>query len=154
MTLKNAFFRYLKERGLFGVFISVMRLGRINPSRKKFEDLFYNFDGLCRYHYGFNVFSDKYYYVGNFIKDWMENKGIVEIKKGDKISVKTLEGKYTYEYIVIDVFAAENKITIAEPNGMRFSDIPLERIDSVNGKKVDFINGWRLKKVNSIKKFR
>jgi hypothetical protein len=30
----------------------------------------------------------------------------------------------------------------------------LDRIDSVNGKKVDFVNGWRLKKVNSIKKFR
>lgn len=154
MTLKNAFYRYLKERGLFGVFISVMRLSHINPSKKKFDDLFYKFDSLCRYNYGLNIFPDKYYYVGNFIKDWMENKGVAEIKKGDTISVKTLEGKYTYNYIVIDVFAAENKITIAEPNGRRFSDIPLERIDSVNGKKVDFINGWTLKKVSSIKKIR
>ena len=154
MTLKNAFYRYLKERGLFGVFISVMRLSYINPSRKKFEDLFYNFDTLCRYHYGINVFPDKYYYVGNFIKDWIENKGVVEIKKGDNISVKTLEGKYTYEYTVIDVFATDNKVTVAESNGCRFLDIYLDRIDSVNGKKVDFVNGWQLKKVNSIRKFK
>ena len=84
----------------------------------------------------------------------MENKGVVEIKKGDSVSVKTLEGKYTYEYTVIDVFATDNKVTVAESNGCRFLDIYLDRIDSVNGKKVDFINGWQLKKINSIKKFR
>ena len=89
------------------------------------------------------VYGLNWYYTNKslyeFINDWCDNGS--KIKIGDKITVKTIDGKYECEYVICDIWITRMEVE-TESHGF----LKIERISKVNGKESNFINGWRLKK--------
>lgn len=146
MTFKQALFRYLKEKGIFGYLsnwgysVNLRHLDSDNVDElMSFVDYaFYNCfhttgELLCWYYTG-----PKRVY---FFDDWVEN--IYKLKKGDIVYVKTKDGKYSIRYVIGHISIYDIAFI---PDGS-CSKISLNRIVNLNGKDIDFKNGWRLKKI-------
>lgn len=152
MTLKQLFKRYLKEKGLYGALVEYIKQYYCidyNRCLKHIEnssvgDLFW-FTGKMT-----NCYHIKWYYYNktlyDFVKDWCVFEK--EIKRGDVLTVKTIEGKYEFKYIALDLW-----LTRMEVETDTHCFIKLERISKVNGKECNYAKGWAFKKdINNIRK--
>ena len=74
-----------------------------------------------------------------FLKDWTNID--LKIKKGDIVTIETLDGKYSYDFEVFDVWYYDYTISLVSGG-----KIGIERIKAINGKPVDFKNNWDFKK--------
>ena len=152
MTLKQLFKRYLKEKNYYGTLVLFMKMYygfNIVRCRKALEsctstDLFWYACSMAK-QYRLNWYY-KNKSLFEFVQDWCEFKD--EIKRGDILTVKTLEGKYEYEYVAYDVWLSRMEV---ETDTHSF--IKLERISKINGKECNYANNWKFKKeVNNIHK--
>ncbi len=152
MTLKQLFKRYLKEKNYYGTLVRFMNRYygfSMVRCRKALEsctstDLFWYVCSMTK-EYRLN-----WYYQNKslfeFVQDWCEFKD--EIKRGDILTVKTLEGKYEYEYVAYDVWFSRMEVETD-----KHSFIKLERISKINGKECNYANNWKFKReVNNIHK--
>lgn len=104
MTVKQAVLRYLKNKGIYGPLINFYKLSNIHNGLTA-SDLFY----ITKYFLRKIGAEDCWYYARRdcTFDDFAENeiifkRNIKMPKEGDVISVKTLDGKYTFDYIVVD----------------------------------------------------
>lgn len=138
MSFKQLFFRYLKQTGKYGV---ISNYGYCQ-SLKYFDinNPCYLLEFVESVFFANNV---KWFYTGDkrylFFKDWAGNK--YEVKKGDIVYVKTLDGKYICKFTVRDIWVSD--MTFFTDKGNKIS---LDRIVNINGKYVDYKNGWYFKK--------
>jgi hypothetical protein len=155
MTVKQAFLRYLKNKGLYGPLINFYKFTKI-PNSLVVSELFY----MTRYFLRKIGAEDCWYYAKrectfyDFADNELKfNQNIKMPKEGDVISVKTLDGKYTFDYIVVNrpktVFGCVSAVSEKEYNflknkeskniyygGFSYNLINLDRILKVNKKDV------------------
>lgn len=153
MTVKQAFLRYLKNKGLYGPLINFYNILKF-PNNLAVSELFY----ITRYFLRKIGAEDCWYYAKRecTFYDFAENElkfkqNIKMPKEGDVISVKTLDGKYTFDYIVVNcprsVFGCVPAVSENEYNflknkeskniyygGFSYNLINLDRILKVNKK--------------------
>ena len=131
MTFKQLMIRYLKENGFYSTFAKA--------NRRQYYKLINENDMVQFFEYvRANVWRFKYNTIYEFLSRITKNKMV--IKAGDIIEVKTQDGKYTFKYIVFDVWYTD--FSVLMDNGGRIS---LSRVISVNGEPYDFNNGWEFK---------
>lgn len=144
MRFGTLVFRYLKEKGYYSLInkqqnLSILKHWNDCPIR-----FLYEIDGI------FNKEAMPWGYNGipqEFIYEWAENNSI---HIGDVITVRTQDNKYEFQYKVVLFIFDLDKFYVFTEGGNR---IPIFRISLVNGKPVDFENGWGLKKdINDIHK--
>ena len=134
MTFKQVLFRYLKDFGYFGfIYGSECKFGDDSPF-----DIFWQLKILFRkkniwWPYYFKNYKD-------FIKEYTTFK--YSITPGDICSVKTSDGKHTVDYKVMAVNNDEHVFTHLDNTFYNFNWISIDRIVAVNGKPVDFKDGW------------
>ena len=155
MTVKQAILRYLKNKGLYGPLISFYKITNISNNLSASE-IFY----MAKYFLRKMGAEDCWHYTRrectfeNFVaKEITFKQNIKMPKEGDVISVKTLDGKYTFDYIVIDKpksnFGFVNAVTESEYNFFKdkesknifygscsYNSIKLDRIFKINKKDV------------------
>ena len=155
MTVKQAILRYLKNKGLYGPLISFYKITNISNNLSASE-IFY----MAKYFLRKMGAEDCWYYTRrectfeNFVaKEITFKQNIKMPKEGDVISVKTLDGKYTFDYIVVNcprpVFGCVPAVSENEYNflknkeskniyygGFSYNLINLDRILKVNKKDV------------------
>lgn len=155
MTVKQAVLRYLKNKGLYGPLINFYKIPKINNGLTASE-LFY----ITRYFLRKIGAGNFWYYAKRdcTFNDFAENEIIFKQnikmpKEGDVITVKTLDGKYTFDYIVVNrpktVFGCVSAVSEKEYNflknkeskniyygGFSYNLINLDRILKVNKKDV------------------
>ena len=153
MTVKQAVLRYLKNKGLYGPLINFYKFTKI-PNSLVVSELFY----MTRYFLRKIGAEDCWYYAKrectfyDFAENELKfNQNIKMPKEGDVISVKTLDGKYTFDYIVVNcprsVFGCVPAVSENEYNflknkeskniyygGFSYNLINLDRILKVNKK--------------------
>lgn len=154
MTVKQAVLRYLKNKGLYGPLINFYKFkGLKNLSG---SELFY----LTKYFLRKIGATECWYYAKRecMFDDFTEKEIIFKRKnktpeEGDVISVKTLDGKYTFDYIVVDYpkpsFGFVTAVTENEYNFFKnkkskniyygaglYNSIKLDRISKLNKKDV------------------
>jgi len=129
MTFKQLLIRYLKEHGEYGAFSK--RTPKLINREDNFE-LFWCASSNCW------RFGCLYKNIHEFISAVAVN--IITIKKGDIVVAKTQDGKYSFSYIVRDVWYSTFSV-ITESGGI----ISLKRIIYVNSRPYDFNNGWEFK---------
>ena len=138
MTFKQLLLRYLKEIGKYSALSSMgySKLVKCNMSSNPIE--------LLRLvDYIFKITGESWFYKNYrdylFFKDWA---GIdFSLKKGDIVTVETIDGKYSFDYEVFKVWYYDYTFSLV--SGGRIS---INRIKKVNGKPVDLKNGWYLKR--------
>jgi hypothetical protein len=138
MTFKQLLLRYLKENGYYPT------LSRIGYSKLVKNNMSSNATELLRLaDYILRISGINWFYHGDrmhlFLKDWTNID--LKIKKGDIVTVETLDGKYSYEFEVFEVWIYDYTISLASGG-----KISIERIKAVNGKLVDFKNNWDFKR--------
>lgn len=153
MTLKQLFKRYLKEKNYYGALFEYIEMYYCIDSlkcRKLIEScdvsfLFWLTSKMTQFNKLNWYYRNKSIY--EFVNDWCEFKD--EIKRGDILTVKTIEGKYEYEYTALEVWLTRMEVETDTHNFIK-----LERISKVNGKECDYANGWKFKgeKINYIHK--
>ena len=155
MTVKQAVLRYLKNKGLYGPLINFYKIQKVNNGLTASE-LFYitkyflrKIGAECCWYYSkrecsFNDFAEN---------EIIFKQNIKMPKEGDVISVKTLDGKYTFDYVVVDYpkpsFGFVTAITENEYNFFKnkeskniyygaclYNSIKLDRILKINKKDV------------------
>jgi hypothetical protein len=155
MTVKQAVLRYLKNKGLYGPLISFYKITNISNNLSASE-IFY----MAKYFLRKMGAEDCWYYSKRecTFDDFVENeiifkRNIKMPKEGDVISVKTLDGKYTFDYIVVDYpkpsFGFVTAVTENEYNFFKnkeskniyygvglYNSIKLDRILKLNKKDV------------------
>jgi hypothetical protein len=155
MTVKQAILRYLKNKGLYGPLISFYKITNISNNLSASE-IFY----MAKYFLRKMGAEDCWYYSKRecTFDDFVENeiifkRNIKMPKEGDVISVKTLDGKYTFDYIVVDYpkpsFGFVTAVTENEYNFLKnkeskniyygvglYNSIKLDRILKLNKKDV------------------
>lgn len=155
MTVKQAFLRYLKNKGLYGPLINFYKFTKI-PNSLLVSELFF----MTKYFLRKIGAEDCWYYSKrectfyDFAENELKfNQNIKMPKEGDVISVKTLDGKYTFDYIVVNcprsVFGCVPAVSENEYNflknkeskniyygGFSYNLINLDRILKVNKKDV------------------
>ena len=160
MTLKQAFKRYLKNKGLYGPLINhinaeyhMKNFGKLSEC-----DLYYY---LC-YYLRSNGFQNSWEYTRKRIsfeefsrQAFKHNFGIPQ--QGDLITVKTPDGKYSFDYEVVNYgpprFGCVNALTPKQKRdegkiiypSYEHTIIRLDRIDKVNGIPVNYKDGWELR---------
>ena len=147
MTLKQIFIRYLKEKGYYGTMLNFVAYNYsigMGHSRRFFakataNDLFNMTCNMYRVIREYWPYENKTLY--DFINDWCINKTRCNIKRGDTITVKTLDKKYEFDYVVLDVWFTRMEVQLLSGGFMS-----LERICKVNGKPYDIVNGWEFRK--------
>lgn len=146
MTLKQVVLRYIKELGYYSLYLNYLKYGYKAESligAEKFikgansYNLFYIATNMAKAYKLFWPYT--IYQFNRFIEDWCVP--IMEIKRGDTVSAKTLDGKHEFDYKVFDVWFSKMEI---ETENSCF--INIERISKVNGKKANFAKGWEFKK--------
>lgn len=138
MTFKQLLLRYLKETGKYSVLSSMgySKLVKHNMSSNPIE--------LLRLvDYIFKITGESWFYKNDkhqlFFKDWA---GIdFSLKRGDIVTVETIDGKYSFDYEVFEVWNYDYTFSLV--SGGRIS---IDRIKKVNGKPVDLKNGWYFKR--------
>jgi len=141
MTLKQLLLRYLKEKGFYSILSEKAYSSLVRNNIRNGKESFFlaNFiivlsDSMKRYEwqkYQSNVLK--------FFNEWARNE--YSVKSGDTITVNTIDGKYSYDFIVTCV--NEYTLSVLLENG---NSIDLDRIIAVNGKPTDFLHGWHFKK--------
>ena len=155
MTVKQAVLRYLKNKGIYGPLINFYNISKITNGLTASE-LFY----ITKYFLRKMGAENCWYYSKRdcTFNDFAENEIIFKRnsktpEEGDVISVKTLDGKYTFDYIVIDKpksnFGFVNAVTESEYNFFKdkesknifygscsYNSIKLDRIFKINKKDV------------------
>jgi hypothetical protein len=155
MTVKQAILRYLKNKGLYGPLISFYKITNISNNLSASE-IFY----MAKYFLRKMGAEDCWYYskrectFGDFVENEIIFKRNIKMpKEGDVISVKTLDGKYTFDYIVVDYpkpsFGFVTAVTENEYNFLKnkeskniyygvglYNSIKLDRILKLNKKDV------------------
>lgn len=143
MTIKKAFIRYLKDKGLYGFLVNKIPFHRLFIfNKEQIENLYYYLcyklreEGLgncwiySRNNKTFCYFIEKEL----FINEQMP-------KYGDTVSATTIDGKYEFEYSVVGMDGGERVLLEGGQT------IYLERVSKINGKKVDYKNKWELRNV-------
>ena len=139
MTLKQLVLRYIKDKGLFSKISGYHRYYKIMTA----EELFMLFSYTCRLYSVPFGYSDTRESFMRFLSDWAVNESLKELdnlRVGDLIGVKTKEGKYSYVFKFVG-FPRANTIYVDN-----FQEINIDRICSINGKKVTICNGWKFKR--------
>ena len=155
MTVKQAVLRYLKNKGIYGPLINFYNISKFTNGVTASE-LFY----ITKYFLRRIGAEDCWYYSKRecTFDDFVENeiifkRNIKMPKEGDVISVKTLDGKYTFDYIVVDYpkpsFGFVTAVTENEYNFFKnkeskniyygvglYNSIKLDRILKLNKKDV------------------
>lgn len=155
MTVKQAILRYLKNKGLYGPLISFYKITNISNNLSASE-IFY----MAKYFLRKMGAEDCWHYTRrectfeNFVaKEITFKQNIKMPKEGDVISVKTLDGKYTFDYVVVDYpkpsFGFVTAVTENEYNFFKnkkseniyygaglYNSIKLDRILKLNKKDV------------------
>ena len=165
MTATQAFLRYLKNKGIYGPMLNFYHVIRFRKNITC-EELYYILVHFLRY-------------SGNAHRWFYTRRGICSFerfiecefatvnnsklpKEGDTITVKTLDGKYSFDYIVIDYpapkFRHVNAVSVKEYNKFKnrgsqnvflgyppYTSIQLSRISKLNGKDVNYEDCWELK---------
>ncbi len=123
MTIEQAFKRLLKE---WGVFWPSLKLAKSCKTFKEFSNLLYGLNKMNNFRFWFNTPT---IFIHN----------IYSINSGDIVSVATNDGKYTCDYKVL--YTRFFDLSASTYNG---THININRITAINGKPVDFKNGWYL----------
>lgn len=143
MTFKQLLLRYLKEIGYYPA------LSRMGYSKLVKNNMSSNATELLRLaNYILRISGINWFYHGDkmylFLKDWTNID--FKIKKGDIVTIETLDGKYSYDFEVFDVWYYDYTISLVSGG-----KISIDRIKAVNGKPVDFKNSWAFKRnINNI----
>ena len=125
--------RYFKEVGLYS---KILKYSRKNFDVKSENDVIRMFEVILRLEGLYWKYNND---INRFIYELLVND--CNVKKDDIITLKTLDGKYSFDYKVFEVW--NSTFQVETYNGLMIS---FERIVAVNGKPTDFKNSWKFKK--------
>lgn len=141
MTLKQLLLRYLKEKGFYSILSEKAYSSLVINNIKNGKESFYLANFIIVLSNSMKCYEWRKYQSNplKFFNEWARNE--YSVKSGDTITVNTIDGKYSYDFIVIGV--NEYTLSVLLENG---NTIDLDRIIAVNGKPTDFLNSWHFKK--------
>lgn len=166
MTAKQAFIRYLKNKGLYGPYVSFYGINKIKHIKDiTCGEIYYSLRYFLR-----SIGADWcwYYARKDFSFDkFAENELIIVNKhrlprEGDIVTAKTLDGKYSFDYVVVDypksTFGTVNTVSKSEYDkikdigsknvfygGWVINTLRLDRICKINGINVDYCDCYELR---------
>jgi len=141
MTVRSVIKRYLIEKGIYGAVQKKIRerTGRIGFNYNLFKiDDSYFFENIKTAMYMIGDYSIQYFTLYGFLKKVAQ--GDYSINNGDIITVKTQDGKYEFEFKVLMAWYGAFEAELEDGHRISF-----DRIESINGEKLNFKNRWKLK---------
>ena len=136
MTFKQLLFRYLKEKGHYAF------IHKAKYNKKLTSNILGPIELLSLVGKIFTEEGHYWLYKGQsaylFFKIWAGNYNYPN--EGDIVTVETLDRKHTCDLEVFDFWHSE--LSLLTKNGCKIS---INRVKAINGKPVDFNNGWYLK---------
>jgi hypothetical protein len=164
MTARQAFIRYLKNKGLFGPYINFYGVNKIKENLTC-NEIFYSLVYFLR-----NIGASRCWYYARqdaSFNTFAENELIIVNKRrlpreGDIVTAKTLDGKYSFDYVVVDypkpTFGTVNAVSKSQYDkvkekgsqnvfygGWVYSTLKLDRICKLNGINVDYDDCYELR---------
>lgn len=164
MTARQAFIRYLKNKGLFGPYINFYGINRISDGLTCSE-IFYSLVYFLR-----SIGASRCWLYARqdpSFNTFAENELIIVNKRrlprdGDIVTAKTLDGKYSFDYVVVDypkpTFGTVNAVSKSQYDkvkgkgsqnvfcgGWAYSTLKLDRICKLNGINVDYDDCYELR---------
>lgn len=164
MTARQAFIRYLKNKGLYGPYINFYGINKIKKSLTC-NEIFYSLRYFLR-----SIGADWcwYYTRQDASFDTFAENELINVNKsrlpreGDIVTAKTLDGKYSFDYVVVDypksTFGTVSTVSKSEYDkikdigsknvfygGWVINTLSLDRICKINGINVDYCDCYELR---------